>query len=601
MSEEAELLERPAADDEPRPPDAEPQQLEQQPDAATDYARRVQSGDILAGPFVRLAAKRHLEDLERGPARGLVWYPERAQHAIAFIECLRHYQGASAGKRFKLSPFQRFIVGSLFGWYTADGQRRYRIGYVEIAKGNGKTPLGAAIAIYGLVADGEAGAEVYTAATSRDQASICFTDAKQFVLSCQPLANRLQVGLHNIAYLAKSSFLRPVSAEGRGLDGKRPHVVIVDELHEHPTPVVYVKMRAGTKGRTRALILSITNSGYDKLTVCGEHHDYSCKVLQGVIENDSWFAFVASLDKHDDPFVDPSCWLKANPNLGVSVTKQYLAEQVREAVSLPSQRSLVLRLNFCRWTEASENWVDLDHWDACAHPVQASALARRKCFGGLDLASVSDFCALAWIFPPDERISQVMMANGVPGFVPPSESGLWELLVRLYLPEAAVKKMRDRAMLPIDQWVEEGLVTVTPGNVTDYGFIRRDIAADRERFDVQQIAFDRYNSSQLVTDLMDDGAEMVGFGQGYASMSAPCKELERLYMSHRLAHGGNKALRWMASNVVATKDAAENIKFDRAASTQKIDGMVASVMALGRAIAPQEEEGEYQMFFAGSN
>jgi phage terminase large subunit-like protein len=543
-------------------------------DSATDYALRVANGDVVAGPWVRLAARRHLQDLERGHERGLVWCPERGEHAITFIQCLRHYQGASAGKLFLLSDWQRFVVGSLFGWYTAEGHRRFRIAYVEIGKGNGKTPLAAAIALYGLVADGEAGAEVYSAATSRDQAGICFNDAKQFVLSCPPLLNRLQVAGNNIAFLATSSFMRTVSAEGRGLDGKRPHIVVVDEFHEHPTAVVVEKMRAGTKGRTRALILEITNSGYDQTTVCFEHHDYSIKVLQGVIENDSWFAYVAALDKGEDPFSDEACWIKANPNLGVSLTLQYLREQVMEARDLPSKRNLVLRLNFCRWTEASEGWTDLDHWDQCNRPVATSALRGRRCYGGLDLASVSDFTALAWIFPP---------ADG-------ADAGIWDLVLRLYLPEAAVVKLREKKRLPVDQWIKEGLITVTPGNVTDYGFVKADVARDREQFDVQEIAFDRFNSSQLVTDLQDDGVTMVGFGQGFGSMSAPIKELERLYMSHRLAHGGHKVLRWMASSVVATRDPADNVKFDRAKSTQKIDGMVATAMALGRAIATHDDD-----------
>lgn len=543
------------------------------PDQVTSYANSVIEGEIVVGPWVLLACRRHLADLEHGPARGLEWRPEKAAHAVKFIECLRHYQGASAGKLFILSAWQRFLIGSLFGWYAPDNHRRFRTAYVEIAKGNGKTPLGAGVALYGLVADGEAGAEVYSAATNKDQASICFNDATEFVRSCIPLLNRLQLGLKNIAYPATSSYFRPVSAEGRGLDGKRPHVVIVDELHEHPTSTVVDKMRAGTKGRTRALILEITNSGYDQNTVCFEHHDYSTKVLQGVIENDSWFAYIAALNKGDDPYEDPNCWIKANPNLGVSVTRQYLEEQVREGRDIPSKRNLVKRLNFCIWTESSESWVDLDNWDACATPVHASALQGRPCFGGLDLASVSDFTALVWVFPP----------------VTPEQK--WEVLVRLYLPEAAVVKMRELKRLPTDVWVREGLVTVTPGNVTDYGFIERDIAIDREQFDVKEIAFDRFNSSQIVTNLQNEGALMVGFGQGFSSMSGPCKELERLYMSHQIAHGGHKVLRWMATNVVATKDAAENIKFDRAKSTQKIDGMVALAMALGRAIVgPGPEE-----------
>lgn len=541
-----------------------------QVDHATDYARQVHSGEVLAGPWVRLAVKRHLDDLEQGAARGLQWFPTRAQHAIEFIQCLRHYQGTSAGKRFVLTPFQRFVVGSLFGWYAQDGQRRFRVAYVEIAKGNGKTPLAAAVALYGLVADGEAGAEVYSAATNRDQASICFNDAKQFVLACPPLMNRLAVSGNNIAYLATSSYLRTVSAEGRGLDGKRPHMAVIDELHEHPNAQVVEKMRAGTKGRTRALIFEITNSGYDQTTVCWEHHDYSCKVLQGVIENDSWFAYIASLDKDDDPFADEVCWKKANPNLGISVTFEYLREQVREARDLPSKRSLVLRLNFCRWTEASENWIDLDHWDQCAEPIDEDSLVGRECYGGLDLASVSDFCAHTLLFPP--------VADGE----------LWKLLLRLWLPQAAVDKMRKQGRLPIDDWISKGWIKVTPGNVTDYGFIRKSINDDRERFDVKEIAVDRFNSTQLVTDLQDDGALMSLFGQGYVSMSAPCKDFERLYMSHRITHGGNKVLRWMATNTVSVSDPAGNIKLDREKSTNKIDGMVSSVMALGRAMAQHD-------------
>ena len=540
-------------------------------DHTTDYARQVLSGEIVAGPHIRLAAQRHVDDLEKGPARGLSWHAGFAEHAIDFIQCLRHYQGAHAGKLFILSPFQKFIVGSIFGWY-AGAQRRFRVAYVEIAKGNGKTPLAAALMLYGLVADGEAGAEVYSAATSRDQAGICFNDAKQFVLACPPLMNRLHVGQNNIAHAGSSSFLRTVSAEGRGLDGKRPHMAVIDELHEHPSGQVVEKMRAGTKGRTRALIFEITNSGYDQTTVCWEHHDYSVKVLQGVIENDSWFAYIASLDKGDDPWADESCWYKANPNLGVSVTLEYLREQVREAKDLPSKRSLVLRLNFCQWTEASENWIDLDHWDACAGAVDDQALTGRDCFGGLDLASVSDFTALTWLFPPEQ----------------PDEP--WRLLLRLWLPEAAVKKMRDKARLPVDEWVRMGLINVTPGNVTDYKFVRHQINLDREKFNVREIAVDRFNSTQLVTDLQEDGAVMSLFGQGYVSMSAPCKDLERMYMSHQLAHGGNKVLRWMATNTVAVRDPAGNMKLDRERSTNKIDGMVSPVMALGRAMANQQND-----------
>jgi phage terminase large subunit-like protein len=396
-------------------------------DSATDYARRVAAGEILAGPWVRLAAKRHLQDLETGAARGLVWHPELAEHAIQFIECLRHYQGhrspASCSSS-RLAAVRRRIVLRLV---RVDGQRRFRIAYVEIGKGNGKTPLAAAVALYGLVADGEAGAEVYSAATSREQAGICFNDAKQFVLACPPLLNRLQVGHGNIAYLATSSFLRTVSAEGRGLDGKRPHIVVVDELHEHPTAQVVEKMRAGTKGRTRALIFEITNSGYDQTTVCFEHHDYSIKVLQGVIENDSVVRVRCGARQGRRAVRDEACWIKANPNVGVSLTLQYLREQVREAKDIPSKRNLVLRLNFCRWTEASKAGRIWTTWDRCATPVQASALAKRKCYGG-----------------PRPRVGQRLHGAGL-GLPAGEEGGLWETLLRLYLPEARYARCARRS------------------------------------------------------------------------------------------------------------------------------------------------------------
>lgn len=541
-----------------------------QVDSATAYAEDVVAGRIIAGELVRLACERHLRDLKEGAARGLTWHPERGEHAIGFIECLRHYQGVDAGNRFLLSPFQRFIVGVLFGWYAEDGAfRRFRVGYVEIAKGNGKTPLAAAIGLYGLTADGESGAEVYSAAVSRDQAKICFRDAFQFVASSPALSKRLVCGENNLAYAATASFFRPVSSEGRGLDGKRPHIVVVDELHEHPSSIVVDKMRAGTKGRTRTLILEITNSGYNTESVCFEHHDYSVKVLKGVIQNDAWFAYVAALDEEDEPFEDETCWPKANPNLGVSVTVQYLREQVREAKDIPSKRSLVLRLNFCRWTSASENWGDIDKWDLCAGQVDEEKLKGRRCYGAIDLASRSDICAEALFFPPAE------------------EGERWKVLMRFWLPEAAVKRRVEKARLPYDQWVREGWLRTTPGDVTDYAFIKKQVLDDAQSFDLVRMAIDRWNATQLCNELQDEGIVMVLFGQGFASMSAPMKELEAKYLSGLLDHGANPVLRWMFSNVVAKQDPAGNIKPDRAASTEKIDGIVALVMAEGMAAMDQ--------------
>lgn len=536
-------------------------------DRTTAYATEVVAGRIVAGPWVRLACERHLRDLEHGAERGLTFDVQLAARAIAFIECLTLADGEHAGQPFKLQPWQAFIVGSLFGWLSSDGYRRFRTAYVEIGKGNGKTPLGAAIAMYLAIADGEAGAEVYTAAVSRDQAGIAFRDVKRFAEASPALAARLKVDAHNVAYHATGSYIRPVSSEGRGLDGKRVHGCLIDEIHEHQTSVVVDKMRAGTKGRRQAMIVEITNSGYDRHSVCYAHHEFSTRVLQQVVDNDSWFAFVCALDEGDDWLTDPSCWVKTNPNLGVSITEKYLQEQVAEARDIPSKRNIVARLLFCVWTEQSSVWVPIEHWDKGAVPLDL--VQGRECYGGLDLASTADIAAHVLVFPPAS----------------PGER--WQVLPRLFCPAEGILTRARRDGVPYDQWRDQGFLIATEGNQIDYAFIRSSIHLDAEQYRIKSIAFDRWNSSQLVQELLADGFNMLGFGQGFASMAAPVRELQRLIMSEQIAHAGHPVLRWMMSNIAALQDPAGNQKFDKSKSGDKIDGAVALAMALGIAIADE--------------
>lgn len=546
-------------------------------DPATQYARDVTKGKIVAGKLVKLACARHLRDLEEQKKRGLVWRPEIAEHVYTFFSCLKLSGGQHSDTPFNLTPFQKFVVGCIFGWYGIDGYRRFRTAYIETGKGSGKTPLAAGIGLYGLTADGEHAAEVYSAAVGRDQAKICFQDCVNFVESNPTLSKKLEVGQNNIAYPATQSFLRPVSSEGRGLDGKRVHMSIVDELHEHPSAIVVDKMRAGTKGRRQALIFEITNSGYDRNSVCYHHHKYSTEVLEGIKEDDSWFAYISALDDGDDPLEDESCWIKANPNLGITITEKYLREQVREAKGMPTKRNIVLRLNFCMWTEQATRWLPLEAWDEVTEPVTPEGLIGRECFGGLDLATTTDVTALAWLFPPI------------------AEGELWKLLMRFWVPADNIRQRVQRDGVPYDLWAQQGFIQTTPGNVVDYAWIRSAIQQDAEKFRVKEIAYDRYNASSIVTNLMDDGFTMVPFGQGFVSMNGPSKEFEKLVMSRQLAHGKNPVLRWMAGNAAANQDPAGNIKPDKAKSTEKIDGIVAAVMALGRATASQEAAPAYQL------
>jgi len=544
------------------------------PDPVTQYAVDVLAGRIVAGGPVRMACERHLRDLEHGPARGLEWRPDEAAHVFGFFRALRLADGEHAGHAFELRPWQQFIVGSLFGWYNAAGFRRFRDAYVEIGKGNGKTPLAAGIGMYMLIADGQQGAECYSAAVGRDQAGICFRDAVRFREASPALVSATVQHAANIAYPRLGSFFRPVSSEGRGLDGKRVHYAAIDEVHEHPDATVYDKMRAGTKGCRNALVFQITNSGYNRNSVCWHHHHYSRQILEGVIENDTWFAYVCALDQGDQWMTDETVWTKTNPNLGVSIHPEYLRELVASAREMPTKQNIVARLNFCVWTETNTRWLPMEKWDVFTDPLDLEALRGRECFGGLDLSTISDVTALAWVFPPVQAGER------------------WKAVLRFWVPEDNIEKRVKRDRVPYDLWVKQGAIEATPGNVVDYDIVRARILEDCERFLVREIAIDRWNSTQISTQLQEEGLTVALFGQGFASMSAPAKELERLVAGELFDHGANPVLRWMASNCAAAMDPAGNIKPDKAKSNEKIDGIVAVLMGLGRAIAMHEDEAE---------
>jgi phage terminase large subunit-like protein len=377
-------------------------------DPVTRYATDVVAGTIIAARLVRLACQRHLNDLRDAAAKSLVWKPAEAQEAIDFfpeVLCLPEETDADEdveaaddvrpeqGTPFVLTPFQQFIIGSLFGWFAVRvskttgarrEQQRFRIAYFEGAKGCGKTPMGAGILLLMLVRHGVRGAQLFCAAVTKEQAKIAFTDCVKMVAASPPLQSLITALGNNLSVKTTGSFIRPISAEKRGLDGKRVQGAVVDELHEHPSNIVTVKLRAGIKGRPNALIFIPTNSGFDRETVCWEYHDYSRQILEGTLVNEAWFAFVCHLDACDpchakgklQPSDDcPDCddwktegphWRKANPNLGVSLPWEYLREQVREAVAMPSQRNMVRRLNFCQWTQQATVWITTEAWAACA-------------------------------------------------------------------------------------------------------------------------------------------------------------------------------------------------------------------------------------------
>lgn len=513
---------------------------------------------------MRLACQRHLDDLERQNAHGFPYYfdEDAEQDALDFASMLRLDEDLP----FIAQPFQQFIIGVLFGWMNGEGYRRYRTAYVEMGKGNGKSPLAVVIGLIGLILDSEVQPEILCAAVTREQAGIMLTDAINIANASPIVLDQCDVSKHNIAN--GTGFLRSVSAEGRSLDGKRPHMALIDEIHEHRTDTVVQKMRAGVKRRTQPLIFEITNAGFDRESICWRHHQHSLAVLQGTIQDETWFAYVCALDEGDVWSEDESCWPKANPGIGTILPYEYLREQVKEAHNIPTSHNLIARLNFCVWTNAVTKWIDLDQWADCKLPdhFDPAELEGERCFGGLDLASTTDLSAFALWFPRQ----QIALA--------------W-----FWAPEETGAKRWERDRVPYLMWAEQGWIELTEGNITDYDRIHDVIMELADSYDIREIGYDRWNATGLVTQLVEDGANMVPVGQGYASLSAPSKELEGRVVGGKIQHNGNPVLTWMIGNAVVQQDPAGNIKPNRKESAEKIDGVIAVVEALGQGALDEGE------------
>lgn len=541
-------------------------------DPVTAYAKAVCSGDIIAGPHVRDACARHLRDLKEQKKRGIKFDKDAALRAINFCrDVLKLNGGDFEGVAFHLLPWQCFIFGSLFGWKGSDGYRRFRVAYIETGKGSGKSPLAAAVGLYGLMADGEARAEVYAAAAKRDQAMILFRDAVAMVDQSPALKERLTKSgtgqnTWNLAYLKTGSFFRPISS-GDGQSGPRPHIVLLDEIHEHKRNDMVEMMRAGTKGRRQALIYMITNSGTDKTSVCWEYHDYGAKVCAGSVEDDSFFSYICALDEGDDPFQDESCWVKANPSLGITIPHKYLREQITQARGMPSKESKVRRLNFCQWVEAHSPWISGEIWlRAKADPVD---LRGRRCWGGLDLSSTTDLTSLQLLFEPSDC------------------DPYWRLKSFFWLPAEGLHEKADKDRVPYLAWADRGYLMTTEGTAINKLAILEVIAEAAGTFDIQSIAYDRWRIEDLKMLISQEGytiPELVGFGQGFKDMAPAVDQFETLLISNCIRHEGNPVMTWCAANAVIETDPAGNRKLSKKLATGRIDGIVAAVMAAGRAI-----------------
>lgn len=504
---------------------------------------------------------------ERACLRGCWFDREAGERVCDFFErFLVHTKGEWAGRPFTLFEWQKKdLLMPLFGWRRRSGERRFRRAYIEIPKKNGKSGLCSGIALYLLMADGEPGAEVYAAAADRDQAAIVYGEAEKMVLKSPGLQKRLRVvaSRKTIAYPRTMSYFRCLSADVPTKEGLNIHGLIFDELHAQRSRDLFDTLEYGGSARRQPLLVSITTAGYDRNSICWEQHEYADKILRGVVDDPSFFSLIYAANEEDD-WTDPDVWRRANPSFGLTIKPDVFEEEAREAQEKPAKQNSFKRYRLNIWTSSETRWMDADRWKASGgDPIDETGLAGRDCFGGLDLSTTTDITACVFLFP--------------------EEDGGYVVLPRFWIPEENMRERSRRDRVPYDVWVRQGLMAATPGNVIDYDWIRSDIEAAADRYRIRELGYDPWNATSLVTQLQDGGLAMVPVRQGYASLSGPMKELEALVLQRKFRHGGNPVLRWMADNVQATMDPAGNIKPDKGKSRERIDGIVACIMALARA------------------
>ena len=478
---------------------------------------------------------------------------DAANRAIAFIEThIRHCKGEKTGELFILEEWQKKdLIEPIFGWKHKDsGLRKYRTVYCEIARKNGKSSLGAAIGLYLLFADSELGSEIFSCAGDRAQASIIFDLAKRMILQDPLLSSKAKVFRNSITFPQKGNTYKVLSSDASLQHGHNPNGILFDELHTQKSRELYDTMTTGTGARTQPLLFTMTTAGSSKTdgNICWEVHDYAQKVKDGLITDETFLAVIYAADE-EDSIQDPATWRKANPNMGVSISEEYLKKEAKRASELPSYENTFKRLHLNLWTTSITKWLSDSVWMENYEEIDLEILKGKKCWGGLDLASTMDLSSLVLYFPMEEQKDVV--------------------LVYFWCPESSAEIRGRKYKLPYDEWIADE-------------YIRQDINKIIEDYDLQSIAFDRWNSSQLIIQLsQQDGIPMSQFGQGYRSMSAPTKELEKLVLKKEINHLNNPVLRWQCENIQLQTDPAGNIKINKQRSSEKVDGMVALVMALG--------------------
>lgn len=501
-------------------------------------------------------------------AKDSIYDKGAADYAVNFIECLCHTKGTWAGKKFELIDWQEQIIRDVFGTLKPNGYRQFNTAYIEIPKKQGKSELAAAVALLLTCGDGEERAEVYGCAADRQQASIVFEVAADMVRMCPALNKRVKIltATKRIIYLPTNSFYQVLSAEAYSKHGFNIHGVVFDELHTQPNRKLFDVMTKGSgDARMQPLYFLITTAGTDTHSICYETHQKAKDILEGRKIDPTFYPVIYGAEQDDD-WTDPKVWKKANPSLGITVGLDKVKAACESAKQNPAEENSFRQLRLNQWVKQAVRWMPMEKWDKCEVVFHEEDLEGRVCYGGLDLSSTTDITAFVLVFPPT------------------ADDEKYYILPYFWIPEENIPLRVNRDHVPYDLWQRQGILETTEGNVVHYAYIEKFIEKLGERFNIREIAFDRWGAVQMVQNLEGMGFTVVPFGQGFKDMSPPTKELMKLVLEGKLAHSGHPVLRWMMDNVCARTDPAGNVKMDKEKSTEKIDGAVATVMALDRAI-----------------
>ncbi|MCP4354375.1 MAG: terminase large subunit [Proteobacteria bacterium] len=538
------------------------------------YIKEVQSGKLIVCQWVKLSIDRHLSDLERND---IYFSEDAANRFLKFSALCKYTKGelASQGKNVEFTPQQVYRYWVLMGWLTLDNKRRFRKVYFEVARKNGKSEEAAILCAYLLLFDKEFGAEIYTAATSYKQARLVFDAAREIIKKLSADSEKVKalvtLGKFNVAIIETNSKLEPISSNDDKQDGLNPHGAVVDEYHAHKDSQLLEVIQTGMGSRSQPMLFIITTAGFEKQYPCySQERKIATEVLLGVKKDDSLFTVIYTLDEEDD-WKDEKTWIKANPNIGITPTWEYMRQQCQQAINQGVHKEVQFKTkNLNIWTNSSMAWITDDKWMQCATPLPD--LTGRECYAGLDLAAVSDMNAYVLVFPPLDEHEPV-----------------W-ILPFFWIPKSTIERKNEIGNFR--QWQRDGFIKECGEDVINQKIILNDILEIHKKYDVKTFAFDRFMAyNGLIQGLQDEGIEGFEFGQGFVSMSQPTKELEVLTVSKNVAHGGNPVLRWHMGNIELRVDPADNIKIDKAKSREKVDGAVALVMALGVWKAYDEEDG----------